>query len=151
LKPVEFSPASEISTHSDAPEDILAADEAREAEHSKPAMAAQEATADSLPKTTPQPAAVDTETNIPVADVERAKAASEPIATAPESAAALTDSALEATQPPTIVPEEQTTLAEPLVIELVSDPPGEEFGDGAAEEMQAARHRAVRGDRASEG
>jgi hypothetical protein len=97
-------------------------------------MAAHEAAADSLPKVTPEPAAVDTETEIPVADFERDNAASEPIATTQESTATLPNSALEATQPPPIVPEEQTTLAEPLVIELVSDPPQDELGAGAEQE-----------------
>jgi hypothetical protein len=42
-----------------------------------------------------------------------------------------------ATQPPTIVPEAQTTLSEPFVIELVSDPPPEEVGETATKEEAA--------------
>jgi hypothetical protein len=131
-KPVAPSPAPEIATRSGAPEDILAADEAREAEHSRPEIAAHEATADSLPKTISAPAAGDAAVKTPPADVLRDNLGSEPIVTMPESGSPLADAALEATQPPTIVPETQTELPEPLVIEFVSDPPHEEFGDDAA-------------------
>jgi hypothetical protein len=97
-------------------------------------MAAEEATADSLAKTIPERAAVDAEMKTPGVDFERDYAASEPIATPPESAATLPDSALEPTKTPTIVPEEQTKLPEPLVIELVSNPPRDELGGTVAEE-----------------
>ena len=137
LKSVGPSPVPEISTHSDVPDDTLAADEAREAGLRKQIMAGHEVMADSEPQTTPEPAAVDTGTKSPVADFKQDNATSKPIASTPESAATLPN-ALEAMQPPASVPEEETILAEPLLImELVSDPPHEEFGDGATEKEAA--------------
>jgi hypothetical protein len=117
---------------------ILAADELREAAMSKPVIAVEEATADSPRQPAPEPTAVDPEMKTPDTEIEPDSRAPDTAPTVrPESAAAVHEAALVAATGPTIVPEAQTAVPEPLMIELVNDPPQEEFGDGAAEEEAA--------------
>ncbi len=127
LKPVGPSPAPEIATPADAPEDILAADEARELERSKPVMAAPEATVDVVRQPAPELATVELETETPVAEIEPHDDESASIhAVTPGSTFAkpVPESATE----PTIVAEAQTVSPEPFMIELISNPPHEELG-----------------------
>jgi len=127
LKPVGPSPAPEIGTADDAPEDQLAADEARELERSKPVMAAPEATVDVVRQPAPELATVELETETPVAEIEPHDDESASIhAVTPGSTFAkpVPESATE----PTIVAEAQTVSPEPFMIELISNPPHEELG-----------------------
>jgi hypothetical protein len=131
LKPVGPSPATEISDSTDAPEDILAADEARELEHSKPVMAAEDAAAESVRQPESEVPADESEAEAPVAKSEPHDVGSTSTrAVTPESTFA--EPAPELAMEPTIVPEAQTVQPEPLIIELISNPPRDELGGSSA-------------------
>jgi hypothetical protein len=128
MTPVGPSPVPEPTTEPAAPEDVLAADEAREVERSKPVMAAEEATADSIRQPAPELAANESEAEASVAEIEPHDVGSG--AVTPGST--LAEPALEPTTEPTIVPEVQTAQPEPLMIELISNPPHEGLGGSSA-------------------
>ena len=131
LKPVGPSPDPELITESAALEDLLAAEERRDAENSKPVTAAEEATAASVRQPAQESATVDPETEAPMAETDPADDESaSPHAVAPASmfAEPVPESATE----PTIVAEVQAVQPEPLMIELVSNPPHEELGGSPA-------------------
>ena len=131
LKPVGPSLATEISTSADAPDDILAADEAREAEHSKLVMKAEDAIADSVRQSAPEVAPDELETEAPVAKIEPHDVGSDSThAVTPKSTFA--EPAPESATEPTIVTEAQAVQPEPLMIELISNPPPDELGGRAA-------------------
>jgi hypothetical protein len=131
LKSVGPSPAPEISDSTDAPEDILAADEARELEHSKPVMAAEDAAAESVRQPESEVPADESEAEAPVAKSEPHDVGSTSTrAVTPESTFA--EPAPELAMEPTIVPEAQAVQPEPLMIELISNPPHDELGGSSA-------------------
>lgn len=136
LKPVGSSPAPGISTRAAAPEDRLEADEAREVERSKPVKTAEEAAADAARQPTPELAAVEPEIDAPVVEIEpdNVESASSH-AVRPESTFARP--APESATKPTTVPDAETVQPEPLMIELVSNPPHDEFGSPSAEQGMA--------------
>ncbi len=132
LKLVAPSPAPEISTRADVQEDILAADEDREAERSKPVTAAEEETADLLRQPAPELPADESETETPVAKSEPddvGSASSHDVTPVSTFAEPARESATE----PTIVTDAQTVQSEPLMIELISNPPPDELGGAAGQ------------------
>jgi hypothetical protein len=108
---------------------MLEPEEVREAEFGKPAT--EEAIADSIHQLTPEPAAIDSETGTAGAEVESGNATSDTFA-AVTQASATTDSAPALEAPTTTVTEAQPAMPEPVIIELVSEPPQAESGDRAA-------------------
>jgi len=138
LKPVGPSPAPEVDTPADVPDDLLTADETREAEATKAVPGAERATDEQAIQPKPEAAEVEPETKILIAEIEPDSA---PLDSAPdvmtEQAAEIPQAAPEAAQETTIVPKMQKAFQEPLMIELVSDPPQEEFVDGTPKEEAA--------------
>lgn len=135
LKPVGPSPAPEPATRADEPDDLLAADEIREVEATKAAMAAERLTDQPAIQQAPESAAVEPETETSVG-IEPDKGASDSVPDVmTELAVEIPQTALEDAQETTIVPEVQTTFPEPLMIEFVSNPPPpDELGAGNAEQ-----------------
>lgn len=135
LKPVGPSPAPEPATRADEPEDMLAADEAREAVVSKPVVAAEVTIDYPVRQPETEPAAVNSEAKAPTAEVDPPNAISDTVqADTPESATMEPHPAVEAAKTPARMPEEQTLYQEPLMIEFVSDPPQAESGGATAEQ-----------------
>jgi hypothetical protein len=133
LKPVGPSPAAELTTEPARPEDILAADEARESEHSKPVMAPEEATADSVHQPAPELAARKLETEAPVAKTKYDD--DDSVSThAVTEASTYVEPAPESAMEPSIVTEVQVVQPEPLMIDLVSNPPHDESGSSSADQ-----------------
>lgn len=132
LKPVGPSPATELATSAAEPEDMLAADERREATVTQPVTAAQEPTASLGGKQVPELAAVEPEAKAPVGEIGALNAPSDPSPTvAQESASTVFETTRDAAPTPS-KPEEQTLNAEPLMIELISNPPPDELGSTSA-------------------
>ena len=123
LKPVGPSPAPKLATSVAEPEDMLAADEMREATVKQPVTAAEEPIGSSGDKEAVELAEVVPEVKTPVGEIEGVNPASDPSPViTPESASAMPEPTQEDAPAPS-KPEEQTLNAEPLMIELISDPP----------------------------
>jgi hypothetical protein len=138
LKLVPLSPAPEIASRSAVPDDILSADEMREAKMNS--AAATEETAIGSTIQSELESSGGPETEVAVAEMESANGAPEPLPTVkePEAGPAVPEITLAKEEmPPASGSETQTTPSDSLMIELVSDPALADSLDITAEQGMA--------------